>query len=409
MTSQERREARYIRRKARREEKKRAFLEQNCSYDYAASRDGLDEAMKSAAKHVMKKASVQRYCMQAAVKNAELSDNMQKGSDITKGFICFDRVERGKGRHIMSVHFSERVGQKSVNKNVLIGAMFRSNIYDNGASQKNKGTSFFVSELTKHLIRHYKRYGTKGYALIIDFHNYFGSADHDVIRENIAKAVDDPRVWKFCDQGLRAYERYHIRVDGQDPDQARKGIGLGSELNQTYMVSYCNRMDHLIKEKLRIKGYGRYMDDFILLHPSKDYLKMCLKEISQICDDLKIELNPKKTQIVKISRGFTILKTKWILTDTGRVVRMPSRQAIVSQRRKMKKQKKLLDEGVITFADVWCSYASFRGSMEVSKKQRKNYRKVYHNVSRKARRSLHNLDTLFNQLFVYQRGESYER
>lgn len=180
-------------------------------------------------------------------------------------------------------------------------------------------------------------------------------------------------------------------------------------MNQTFMVSYVNRMDHLIKEKLGIKGYDRYMDDFILIHPSKEYLRFCLEEIRRVCQELRVELNPKKVSIVKLSHGFTILKTKWILTDTGRVVRMPSRKAIVYQRRKMKKQKKLLDEGVITFADVRCSYASFRGSIEASKKRRKNHRRVYHNVSKKARRSLRNLDTLFNQLFVYQRGESYER
>lgn len=401
MTSEERHEARYKRRKTKRDQKRKDFLERHCGYAYASSRDGLYEAMTEASRHVMKKASVQRYRMQAAAKNAALSDAMQKGRDITKGFICFDRMERGKTRHIMSVHFSERVGQKSINENILIPAMFRSNIYDNGASQKGRGTSHFVSELTKHLIRHYKRYGAEGYALIVDLHDYFGSADHDVIRENVARAIDDPMARRFCDQSLRAYERYHIRVNGQTPEQARKGIGLGSEVNQTFMVSYLNRLDHLIKENLRIKGYDRYMDDFILLSPSKEYLFTCLKEISKMCKELKVNLNPEKTQIVKLSHGFTILKTKWILTGTGRVIRTPSRKAITTERRKMKKQAALLEKGVLEFSDVRSSYASFRGSMTVSKKKRRaNKKNTFHNISRNAYMSLKRLDILYNDLFI---------
>jgi hypothetical protein len=301
----------------------------------------------------------------------------------------------------MSVHFSERVAQKSINGNILIPAMFRSNIYDNGASQAGKGTSFFVSELTKHLIRHYKRYGTQGYALLIDFHDYFGSASHDVIRENVRKAIDDPRVHHFCDQSLRAYERHHIRVDGQDPRQAKKGIGLGSEMNQTFMVSYVNRMDHVIKEKLRIKEYDRYMDDFILIHPSKTYLQYCLGEIQKTCADLEITLNPKKTSIVKLSHGFTILKTKWILTKTGKVIRTACRKSITRERRKLKKQKTLLDAGVLEYQDIRASYESFRGSLIVSKKKRKKAkRKTFHNPSRKAYRTLKRLDSLYNDLFI---------
>lgn len=35
----------------------------------------------------------------------------------------------------------------------------------------------------------------------------------------------------------------------------------------------------MIKERLGIKFYGRYMDDFFLIHPDKDYLIYCLEEI----------------------------------------------------------------------------------------------------------------------------------
>ena len=53
----------------------------------------------------------------------------------------------------------------------------------------------------------------------------------------------------------------------------------------------------LVKEKLVIKGYVKYMDDFILIHCDKWYLQYCLEEINKVCNEkLNLELN-QKTQI----------------------------------------------------------------------------------------------------------------
>lgn len=96
---------------------------------------------------------------------------------------------------------------------------------------------------------------------------------------------------------------------GENPDTVEhKGLGLGSEDNQTIAVSYPNKLDHYIKEVLQIHEYARYMDDGYLIHESKEYLEYCLQEIRRICAELKIELNEKKTRIVKLSHGFTFLK-----------------------------------------------------------------------------------------------------
>lgn len=44
---------------------------------------------------------------------------------------------------------------------------------------------------------------------------------------------------------------------------------------------YLSGMDHFIKEKLGIRYYGRYMDDFYLIHEDKAYLQYCRGEIEQ--------------------------------------------------------------------------------------------------------------------------------
>ena len=47
------------------------------------------------------------------------------------------------------------------------------------------------------------------------------------------------------------------------------------------------------------------MDDIYIIHEDKKYLKQLLKEIEQICDELGLFINAKKTQIIKLPKGFT--------------------------------------------------------------------------------------------------------
>lgn len=384
MTSEERHEARYKRRKAKRDSKRKKVLEEHGDYYQVISRNALSRAAKEAAKGVKYKASVQRFMLRRLTNVAAINRNLVYHKDIRKGFICFILMERGKLRKIMSVHFSERVPQKSLNQNALIPVLTRSLIHDNGASRKGMGTGFAMKRLVGHLRWHFRRYGNEGYILLVDFSDYFGSIDHEVAKQIIADAFDDPGIIWLSNLFIDAYYEFNVKFKNIPEEEAHKGLGLGSEINQTIAISVPNPMDHYIKEVLRIKCYGRYMDDFYLIHPDKEYLKYCLSEIERICSVLKITVSEKKTKIVKLSHGFTFLKTKIYMTETGKIIRKPCHKAVVRERRKLKKQKKLLDAGIMTFADIRCSYASWKGSMK----------------SRNARKTVHSMDKLFDSLFI---------
>ena len=384
MTSEERHEARYKRRKARRDYKRKKVLEAYGDYYKVISRDSLSGSAKQAAKGVKHKASVQRFMLRRLTNVAAINKNLVYHRDIRKGFICFILMERGKLRKIMSVHFSERVPQKSLNQNALIPVLTRSLIHDNGASQKRKGTGFAMKRLVRHLRWHFRRFGNEGYILLVDFSDYFGTIDHEIAKHIIAAAFDDPGIIWLANLFIDAYYEFNIKFKRMPEEEAHKGLGLGSEINQTIAITYPNRMDHYIKEVLGIKCYGRYMDDFYLIHQSKEYLTYCMGEIKRICTDLKITVNEKKTGVVKLSHGFTFLKTKIYLTDTGKIIRKPCHNAVVQERRKLKKQKKLLDAGIMEFSDIRCSYSSWRGSMKY----------------RNARKTVHSMDKLYDSLFI---------
>lgn len=63
------------------------------------------------------------------------------------------------------------------------------------------------------------------------------------------------------------------------------------------------------------------MDDFILIHRDKKYLRYCLKEINKVCnEELNLELN-QKTQIGIAYNGIDFLGFNHILTSSGKVIR----------------------------------------------------------------------------------------
>ena len=145
--------------------------------------------------------------------------------------------------------------------------------------------------------------------------------------------------------------------------QGEVGLGLGSEPNQICAVAHPNRIDHYVAEMLRPEAYGRYMDDFYLTHESKEYLQVCLLLIEHECAKLGIALNPRKTRVVKLTRGFTWLKKRIFYTETGRIVMKPCRDSITRERRKLKKMARMVAEGVMTPEQVQQSYQSWRGGM----------------------------------------------
>ena len=62
------------------------------------------------------------------------------------------------------------------------------------------------------------------------------------------------------------------------------------------------------------------MDDFILIHYDKEYLKYCISEIEKKLSDLKLKLN-NKTKIYNLKHGVNFLGYKFKLVDKKLSVR----------------------------------------------------------------------------------------
>lgn len=369
MTSEERREARYQRRVAKRRAKKAESLKNVDNFETVFSYENLYKAYKDCRKGVAWKASTQRYITQAPLNIYNTYCALMSGKYKSPGFYEFDISERGRQRHIKSIAISEKVVQRCLCDNALVPAMQRTFVYDNGASVKGKGYTFAVNRITEHLHRHYRKYGQDGYILIFDFSKFFDNISHELVKRMIRKEFTDERIISLSDYFIDAF--------------GVKGLGLGSQISQVLALASANKLDHFVKEILRIKSYARYSDDGYLIHPSKEYLHKCLDAITALCNELNITLNTKKTQIIKLSHGFTWLKIRFFLTKTGKVIRKICKKSITKQRRKLKKLRKKLDEGKIEYMDVVRSFQSWRSHAS-------NFN-AYHTIK--------NMEKLYNQLF----------
>lgn len=112
MTSEERRQARYVRRQQKRQAKKAELAKVHDDFDVVFSYDNLYNAYRECRKGVAWKRSTQKYITQAPLLVYRTWNRLQCGTFRSDGFYEFDIRERGKVRHIRSVTMNERVVQR---------------------------------------------------------------------------------------------------------------------------------------------------------------------------------------------------------------------------------------------------------------------------------------------------------
>ena len=368
MTSEQRHKNRYLRRVAKRKANKEKIARECDDFEKVFSYTHLYKSYKKCCLGVGWKASTQLYRANSALNLFATHQKLLNGTFKSDGFFEFDINERGKIRHIRSVKISERVVQRCLCDYALTPMFSRQLVYDNGASSKGKGYTFALKRLIKQLNHFYNLHGNKGYVLLFDFSKFFDNVEHWLIRQIVDKTFTDERIKKLTN--------HFVDMFGD------KGIGLGSQVSQNIALIAANKLDHYIKEKLRIKGYGRYMDDGYLIHESKEYLQKCLEDIKSICQELGLVLNLNKTRIDRLDKGFTYLKIRFFLTDSGKIVKKIFPKSVTRMRRKLKKFKSFVEIGHMSEFDVYQSVQSWFSHtlMFNSFNTRIHMRQLYYNL-----------------------------
>lgn len=352
--------------------------------DAISDPNNLLDAFRKASNGSIWKSSVQKYEINLLKNIRQTQLDLQSNNYRQGEFLEFELNERGHNRHIKALGIADRVVQRALCNEVLMPQLGKYLIYDNGASQKDKGVEFCRRRMETHLHKYYRKYGSDGYFLHIDFRKFFDNIRHDKLLAAFSDKLDDDSVMPVLENMVQSFKIDISYSDRDLTDQVfnsmeyakipadlktgkrymAKSMGIGSQVSQAAGVFFPTKIDTYCKVVRGCKFYGRYMDDIYIIHHDKEFLRSVLDGVREQSAEIGLFINEKKTQIFKLRHGFAFLKIKYNLTETGKIIKRPARDNITRQRRKMKKFRKLVDEGAMSIEDARNEVKSWMGANE---------------------------------------------
>ena len=373
------------------------------------------------------KYSTQLFEMNHLLYTAMLRKSLMDGTYTPEQGKKFLIRERGKARYITSNSMADKTINHVTSDEVLMPALSKYLIYDNGASQKGKGVSFHRRRFEAHLHKYFMTHGTnEGYILLGDFSGYYANIPHgkclEVLEQFLTRSTDNHEelrytlrllaenfktfrvdVSRFSDEEIQAM--FNGKVDpmlnlNAEPETLTgqkfldKGVDIGNQASQVIGLIYPYKFDNYAKIVAGIKGYGRYTDNFYAISKSRERLRTLLDGLRVIAKEFGLIINERKTRIVKLSDFFRHLQDGYSLTETGRVIRKINPKSITRERRKLKAYRRLLDTKKITYEEIENIFKSWLGG---------NYKRMSH-------RQIYNMTDLYIRLFrrrpLWQKGHS---
>lgn len=276
-------------------------------------------------------------------------------------------VSDPKVRHVAAPNFRDRVFHHAL-VSVIEPLFDRSFIPDSYACRKDKGTHFGKSRVKKFLqaTRSLSGKDTSMYILQCDISKFFASISWDILESLITKKITDRKVLSLISTIITTHNIYRSqRPLSVVPEQIispheRRGLPIGNLTSQLFANIYLNPLDHFVKETLRARWYGRYMDDFLIVHPDKDFLKKARDQIQEfLWEKLHLTLHPRKSIIQNVKDGVAFVGYRIFYDHV--LIRANTLRRF--ERRYKKRQKQVLG-GAISQSKLSNIEFSFQGHLQ---------------------------------------------
>lgn len=312
--------------------------------------DNLIDAFYKARKLKTHKQSIQRYTYDLETYIFRLQQELESDSFNVGKYHKF-KIYEPKERIIKSLPFKDRVVQHAL-INVIESIFDKSFIYDSYACRKGKGASLGINRIKIALKNQFKE---GGYCLKGDIKKYFSSVDQNVLKEIIIKKIKDKRLLNII---------YKIIDSDHSEFGITKGIPIGNLTSQLFANIYLNELDQFVKNKLNIKLYFRYMDDFIILSNSKKELRQYLNLINYfISNSLKLEMPYRKRTIFRIKDGVDFIGYKFF----SRYIRLRRKNLMRFIKRTEKRIKQNNNQLLISSINSWFGYSLQANTINLNK------------------------------------------
>ncbi len=268
-----------------------------------------------------------------------LQEELTSGSYQPRPYRVFE-IREPKPRQICAADVRDRVTHHAI-CNILDPIFERQMISDTFACRKGKGTHAAIRRA-----QHFAR--RSPYFLQCDVRKYFATIDHAVLKAMLRRKLKDERVLELLDRIIDQ------PLPGSEPG---KGVPIGNLTSQYFANLYLGELDHFVKERLRVKGYVRYMDDFLLFGDEKPALHEALAALNSFVNDrLRLELKTEATIIAPVTQGITFLGFRIFPS----LIKL-SGPKWARFRRKIKQKESAFEAGSISEEDLARSVSSMAG------------------------------------------------
>lgn len=213
--------------------------------------------------------------------------------------------------------------------------------FDSYSSRLEKGTLRAIMRFLTFVRKTNRNGRQEAWVFHGDVDDFFGSIDHEILLVNFARTIKDPHYFNLAEKIIKSFSC----LPG-------KGLPLGNLTSQLFANVYLHKLDYFVKQKLGIRPYARYNDDFFIVASGREELVDVASRIKQfLSSELQLNLPSDKIKIRPLSRGVDVLGT--VIFPWGEVPR--SRLRIAA-----KKTAALAVENGYT-DDGWRSSVSYLG------------------------------------------------
>lgn len=284
-----------------------------------------------------------------------------------------------KTRQVAAPVFRDRVIQHTLV--AAIEPLFEKKfIYDSYACRGGKGTHLGAKRVKKFLMaaRCINGRDKDIYVLQCDIKKYFQSINWDILIALVAKTIHCQKTFELIKKIITTHRRIdQDKISARDTNQLslfssdnvavavvsvekRKGLPIGNLTSQLFANIYLNELDHFVKEGLRQRWYARYMDDFLIIHPNKEYLKEARDTIRKfLIEKLDLNLHPRKVVIKNVKEGVPFVGYR-IFYDHMLV----RGNTLTHMQRKYNKKIKLFKAGILTDKELQQTQSSLKGHLK---------------------------------------------
>lgn len=245
----------------------------------------------------------------------DLHDELADGSYTPGRSICFV-ITRPKPREVWAAEFRDRIVHHLLH-NRIAPRFYRRFIADSCACIPGRGTLYAVQRLETKARSVTQNWQRPAYYLKLDLANFFVSIDKHILREQLARHITEPWWMALAETILFHDPRLNYTLHGNPAllervplhkrltsHPADRGLPIGNLSSQFFANVYLDELDQFIKHRIGARHYARYVDDFVLLHESAQWLTDAHTQIAAFLPEhLHAKLNPKKTILQSLSRG----------------------------------------------------------------------------------------------------------